>query len=368
MGRWRRAAPPVVGWLVALAGVLPGGAGCPATGTGTNPNALCTPGETRACTCFSDAGVGIQTCTESGVAFTECDQCMPAGASSRGGGSSAAGSGGGNSSVGASSRGATSAGASSGGSSGGDCSARARLIYVVDQYEMLSAFDPATLTFSDIGYLNCPALGGASAFSMAVQRNATAWVLYNSGELFRVDTATAACSATGFVVDQGGMKLFGMGFVSNVAGSAAETLHIAGGPETTNPDVTRTLATLSMPGLVVSPTGSVAGSPELTGTGAGELYGFFPSAAAPRVAWLNKVTGAEREVYPLPTLAGTPQAWAFAFWGGDWWVFLQRDTDVSTNVSWLSVNGGVGTLHTALTDTGRHIVGAGVSTCAPLLR
>ena len=35
---------------------------------------------------------------------------------------------------------------------------------------------------------------------------------------------------------------------------------------------------------------------------------------------------------PAGTLSFTPRAWAFAFWGGDFYVFLMRDIDNSTSV------------------------------------
>jgi hypothetical protein len=355
----------VVPWRLCVALAL--AAAC-TTGTGTNPNAICAPGETVACTCFHDAGVGTQTCTENGIAFTECASCGPPGVTTTSSGrtpSSSAADSVGNSGT---SRGASSSGGGGGSSSGDTCADRARLIYVVDQDEMLSTFNPATLTFSDVGYLACPSTPGSTTFSMAVQRDATAWVLYSSGQLFRVDTSNARCTATSFEVNQSGMELFGMGFVSNVAGSAAETLHVAGGPGMFTADQDRTLGTVSIPTLRFTATGTVRGSPELTGTGAGELYGFFPSPVTPRAAWLNKTTGVERQTYALPALAGVPEAWAFAFWGGTFWVFLKRDTDASTHVYAVDVVNGVGSLQQALVDTGRYIVGAGVSTCAPLLR
>src|SRR5262245_1063690 len=72
------------------------------------------------------------------------------------------------------------------------CLARARIIYTIDEDNMLRAFDPMTLKFVNIGFLMCPA-GGASPFSMGVDHNAVAWVLYNNGEIFQVDTQNAAC-------------------------------------------------------------------------------------------------------------------------------------------------------------------------------
>ena len=61
---------------------------------------------------------------------------------------------------------------------------------------------------------------------------------------------------------------------------------------------------------------------------------------------------------------GAPLAWAFAFWGGRFWIFLKRDSDASTYV--YAMDATTGALTTALSNTGRTIVGAGVSTCAPV--
>jgi hypothetical protein len=48
------------------------------------------------------------------------------------------------------------------------------------------------------------------------------------------------------------------------------------------------------------------------------------------------------------------------FWGGSFWIFFN---DSIYQVSRDSPD----TIHAALSNTGRYIVGAGVSTCAPLL-
>ena len=129
---------------------------------------------------------------------------------------------------------------------------------------------------------------------------------------------------------------------------------------------TSQFGTIGFPALNVSSKGTVSGWPELTGTGSGQLWGFFPSATTtPKVSQLDKSSGIDGTVYPLPSLSGQPAAWAFAFWGGDFWVFLERQTDSSTSV--YRVNGTSGTISTAKANTGRTIVGAGVSTCAPTM-
>jgi hypothetical protein len=242
-----------------------------------------------------------------------------------------------------------------------DCSEQAKLVYVVDQNNQLSSFKPDTLAFTDIGLMKCPAETLSTPFSMAVDREAVAWVLYSSGEVFKVDTTNAKCTATGFVPGQQGFQVFGMGFSTTNINSPEEKLFIAGGMDVSL--TTSLLGTLDTKTLKVTKIGNVAGSPELTGTSDATLWGFFPDTVSPRVAGIDKQTGALSHNFPLPSLVGQPAAWAFAYWGGDFWIFLQRDTDDSTIVWHLKTSSGLATK--AIPDTGRVIVGAGVSTCAP---
>jgi uncharacterized membrane protein len=198
---------------------------------------------------------------------------------------------------------------------------------------------------------------------MSVDRDAAAWVLYTSGELFRVETAHGACKATSFQPNQSGFQLMGMGFVANDPMGNRDTLFVAGGGGPNTGEGSR-LGTVDMSSLTITPAQKLDGWPELTGTGLAELWGFYPDTKPPKVAKINKQTGAEDTVFPLASLAGTPAAWAFAFWGGDFWVFLMRTDDTDTTV--YRVDGKTGMMTTALSGTGRHIVGAGVSTCAPV--
>src|SRR5688572_27105785 len=65
---------------------------------------------------------------------------------------------------------------------GDGCSDAAKSVYVVDSNNTLSRFDPPTKNFVDLGQLACPAMAGGSPFSMGVDRTATAYVLYDTGE------------------------------------------------------------------------------------------------------------------------------------------------------------------------------------------
>jgi hypothetical protein len=251
-----------------------------------------------------------------------------------------------------------------------DCPDQAKLVYVVDDRNILSSFKPDTLQFIDIGTLSCPAQIDpstgvtATPFSMGIDRTPSAWVLYASGEVFHVDVSNAKCSPTSFVPGQHGFQLFGMGFASNASGSADETLFIGGGSQDANGNPgPSSLGSIDLGTLKVQSIAPIAGWPELTGTGDGNLWGFFPDVSNPQVGQIDKASGGLSSLYPLPTLAGMPHAWAFAFWGGDFWIFLERTSDRSTTVWHLRPNGQV---TPALTNTGRHIVGAGVSTCAPI--
>src|SRR5688572_7761273 len=70
-------------------------------------------------------------------------------------------------------------------SGGGGCLDIAKLVYVVDENNTFLSFDPATLQFAVLGTLSCPNTAGDNPFSMAVDRSATAWVLYASGRIFK---------------------------------------------------------------------------------------------------------------------------------------------------------------------------------------
>jgi hypothetical protein len=262
--------------------------------------------------------------------------------------------------------GGSGSGSGSGNMNTDGCSDAAKLVYVIDSDTTLSKFDPMTKTFTDLGKLSCPGVSILDQpFSMGVDRDAVAWVLYApSAKLFRVDTTTLACTQSTF---NGGANWpqFGMGFSSNTAGSTDDTLFIAGGPGDPMSSSTSALATMSTGSFAPMNVGTVTGWPELTGNGNAELWGWFPDDTAPRIEQINKTTGAPVKTYNLPMLAGTPMAWAFAFWGGDYWIFLEKSGQSSTTV--YQVKGDTGVI-TTMTQTGtREIVGAGVSTCAPVV-
>jgi hypothetical protein len=291
-----------------------------------------------------------------------CDLPGSTGGGTAGAGGSAVGVGGGNSAGGI---------ALAGGAAGGAvdlCSDDAKLVYVVDSNGTFSSFNPREAgsgrAFTDKGPLRCPAMGGAQPFSMSVDRDAKAWVVYDDGELFRVDVNSLACTRIA-VMSPSNAKVYGMGFVTDIAGGSSDTLYIAGNPvgsSFTNSQF-GTLATTAP--FSVTLRAPLVGSPELTGTGDAHLWAFFPNVSPPVVSELDKRNGTTLRSFQAPMLMGTPAAWAFAFWGGDFWIFLQRQNEPSTTV--YRMNGTTGAMTTPIPDSGRRIVGAGVSTCAPIM-
>lgn len=103
--------------------------------------------------------------------------------------------------------------------------------------------------------------------------------------------------------------------------------------------------------------------PEMTGTGGAELWGFMPNATTAKVVKFDKATATVSKSYDEPTLAGDMAGYAFAHWGGDFWVFLQKSGEFQSTV--YQVDGATGTIESTTAAPGRTIVGAGVSTCAP---
>jgi hypothetical protein len=232
------------------------------------------------------------------------------------------------------------------------CSEDAKPVYVIDGDDSLYRFDPLEKTFTLIGEIDCP--GVAGPFSMSVTRDAVAHVLLQTGELNRVSTEDASCELIpDYTPGQGGFMLFGMGYATTGPDTEEEKLYI--GNETS-------LGYIDEETWEPFALGPTSGNPELTGTGAGELWGFFPQDTPPRVSQLDKGTAEVIQTFPLPELSNDANAWAFAFWGGAFYIFYKTFDDESTNVYKLED----GELGMHIENTGKYIVGAGVSTCAPL--
>ncbi len=266
--------------------------------------------------------------------------------------------------------------ASTGG--GNDCSVAATLVYVLSTDNDLYSFDPLKKLFKKIGPLACNTT--LQPNSMAVDRDAVAYVNYvdsdpfgggdTAGKVFKVSTADASCTPTPIQLNQGWFRL-GMGFSSDSAMGSTEQLFVTGTGDTMgapSPGLARIDLTKNSVAPIGQFTGALSGkSAELTGTGDARLFGFFTTTPV-EVAEIEKKSGAIIKTTKLPKVE-TPSAWAFSFWGGDFYLYTAPDATLNpgrtTNVSRYRPSDGT-TDAAYMTNIGFTIVGAGVSTCAPV--
>ena len=247
------------------------------------------------------------------------------------------------------------------------------LVYLITQQNALFSFDPSTLSFRMVGNINCPDPGNGTPFSMAVDRAGIAYVVFESGNLFRVSTLTAACQATAFIPGATAFPLqFGMSFSADPpdAGTdGGETLYVAGDPgwgtSTPGPASLASLDTSTFALRVVGLFTPTIQEPELTGTGAGDLYGFWAPSQATDTA-IVQIDKPSAQVTSVVTLPGVTfgNGWAFAFWGGDFYLFTAPGGMGSSSVV-TRYRPSDGSIAQVATAPGVTIVGAGVSTCAP---
>lgn len=225
------------------------------------------------------------------------------------------------------------------------------LVYLLGTGSQLYSFFPPTLAFKNIGTIACPS--SSSPNSMAVTRSGIAFTSFHDGNLFEISTANAACKATTYLSNQLGWTTYGMGYVSDDDGG--ETLYVAGLGTTQS----KGLGTIDTTNFVLSKVGDFQPSQfncELTGTGAGDLYGFCPFGSGANLIQIDKTNAKVISTHQV-SAGGNNVSWAFAFWGGDFWLFTNNVVTKYDPVTQTETK-----VATAPFD----IVGAGVSTCAPL--
>ena len=235
-----------------------------------------------------------------------------------------------------------------------DCDTTSDLVYVIDRADdALYLFDPETLAFDLLGELDCGLFAGSPA-SMSVTRDGFAYVRYTDNTVYAVDLDTLECTETAY--GGGGFGAFGMGFATDSDTTWRDTLYIANDNQ---------LARMDTATWTVSPMGSLPSQSELTGNADGELWAILPLEEPAQLVRLNKDTAAVEHTLHMTAMPDpyTIDAFAFATWGGDFWVFIRTyGMGHSTDVYRVTSTG-----HTTrvAVDTGMDVVGAGVSTCAP---
>jgi hypothetical protein len=247
-------------------------------------------------------------------------------------------------------------------------------IFVLSDNAELWKYYPESNDFALLGNFNCG--GNTNMFSMAVDRLGYAWVMLNSpaGDIWKIDvTNPTNCIDPGYTPNQQGVGYFGMAFVSNSAVDQCDRLYgntydgLGGFSEGPNIGKFVTLDPDSLLIDIISPTNF--NGAEMSGTGDGRVFSFggVPSKLVER----NKQTGEIVSTLPLNNLPLT-NAFAFAFFAGDFYFFTESDNNnLISKVTHLdyddSDNDGQQQLTVVNTAAPLRVVGAGVSTCAPLV-
>jgi hypothetical protein len=237
------------------------------------------------------------------------------------------------------------------------------LIYLVSDSNEIYTLDPVTQKVDDRGAFACPgeptppdpATGSGAANSMAVDRNGTAWVNFQDGRIFRLNTSSMTCTSTSFQPGQAGFSLdLGMAFVSDGPGSAGETLYVSdnGGKRWS-----KGLGWVDPATMTLTPIGPYTGieigyDAELSGMPSGIVYGFFPTSPA-SLAKIDDQTGATSDIVYLD---GVNSSGASSSCDPNAWVYMGDDPNacdglIGESCGWTNDNEGQG-YHCATTSWG----------------
>lgn len=254
-------------------------------------------------------------------------------------------------------------------------------IYVLNSNSPPSVwfYNPLANEFTQVGRIGCPAPLGTVANSMAIDRDGNAWFNYYAqngtaytGDMFRAPlTDLGQCQNLDYAGGAGTWYLMGMGYAVRGPNTTCDDLFVYNSDKYIEyPNFSGSASQLgrwnpsaSDKDVIGSTNYPVA---ELTGTGDGRLYGFATVSQNRSVlVQFDKADGSEIEVVPLDGLDIT-NAFAFAFWGGDVYFFTQTSPGIpNSKVTRLDYDGNEdGGLTVVNGNTGLHITGAGVSTCA----
>ncbi|MFO7567649.1 MAG: hypothetical protein R6X02_33710 [Enhygromyxa sp.] len=244
------------------------------------------------------------------------------------------------------------------------CAANTDLIYVLSDNAQLWSYNPESNQFAQItASLGCPV---SNTFSMSVDRNGIAYVMFQNDAIYAIDVNNPnMCMDPGYVPGQLGFNKFGMGFVSNSLQDPCDKLYAhswngqGGFNEGQNAG---RLGRMDVADLQMEEIGFIDyNGGELTGTGDGRLFAFAGSPA--KLVQYNKDTA---EVIATEQLnMSLTNAFAFAFHGGGFYMFTESNTPGFSKVTHYDYEGDK-SLTQVVDQAPIRIVGAGVSTCAPI--
>jgi len=237
------------------------------------------------------------------------------------------------------------------------CSEKLRFIYVMSKDKGLYQFDPYTATFTLVGQVDCGEFSDTTPSSMAMSTLGVALINYSDSSLQTVDIDDAACVESGWTAGTGGFSRFGMGYVADRVGGT-ETLYIS--------NATR-LASLNTTTWEVTNIGALPSQSELSGTGNGELWGFFPLESPPQLLQLDRTNATVLNSFDLPPLPPNLDTFAFTAWGGEFYIFY-RLSGLGETTRVYRFSRVTQELELIVEDSGINVVGAGVSICAPTSR
>ncbi|MCA9583080.1 MAG: hypothetical protein KC416_14875 [Myxococcales bacterium] len=231
-------------------------------------------------------------------------------------------------------------------------------------------FEPDKKTLTPLGELNCPGAQGPS--SMAVDRSGHAWVYYQATDaIFRVNLDDLSCAATEYDGEKTNFGKMGMAFVADSQDAPDETLYIAGRVGTTD---TGKLATLDTDTFEIDMRGEFDNFGELTGNGIGEVWAFRANMPPRELYELDKSNADILRTFSAAEIdtetSSGASGYAFAFWGGSYYLFYRsvqkhQADDTTTSGIW-KLDPDTGEIEEVVEESGHTIVGAGVSTCAPV--
>ena len=160
------------------------------------------------------------------------------------------------------------------------------------------------------------------------------------------------CTETAYDEDFGA---FGMGYATQNASTWQDELYIANAEQ---------LARLDTDSWSITAIGGLPSQAELTGNGEGELWAILPLESPAQLVHLNKENAQIQNTIYIPQFPDPHglDTFAFATWGGDFWLFVRSYGLGSTTDVYRVEPDGTFTMFEE--DTGMDVVGAGVSTCA----